>query len=274
MIKYLKRMTVCCASLLLLACVSSPKEPIPPLRIEAQANHQKALKAIHRGDVQGGLVSWQQAVQQYQALDDWAGQGAARLGLAQAQQKLAQYQQAMSTLAPLIELAEQFPSELLAQAWLQRAQIQLALHQLESDQAQFAAAEQSLAESKRYCAAPCPLRWVQQNMAVQLAALQQDWRQVLVLTTDLLQQAPASEVAEIAHAYRLQAQAQLALLQHLSALKSIDMALEYDRQLARPDWLLADYRLRLQIVRAAQDDGQIKSTEQKIASLCAVLQCN
>jgi hypothetical protein len=272
MMKYSKLMAVCCASVILLGCATSPKEPIPPLRIEAQSNHQKALRAIRQGDLQAGLTNWQLAIRQYQALDDWAGQGAARLGLAQAQQKLALHQEAKTTLAPLLEQPAQFTPEQLAQAWLQLAQIELAKNPVEKNQ--FLAATQALAESKRLCAAPCDLRWVQQNVAGQLAALQQDWQQLAALSADLLQQAPATERAEIAHAYRLQAQAQLALQQHAVALKSIDMALDLDRQLARPDWLLADYRLRLQIVRAAQDVGQIKSTEQKIASLCAGLQCN
>lgn len=253
--------------MLLTGCANSTKQDIPALRISAEVSHGKALKAIHAGDVEGAALWWSQALLQYQALDDWPGQGMARLGLAQAQHKAGQVDRAIQTLKPMVAQSG-FMVAQRAQAHLQLAQLWL------SDDQNAGVAAMHLAQSEQLCAAPCQMRWAQINVAAKIALLNEDWPRVMQLTVSVLAGAAEGEEMEIAHSHQLQAQAQLAQLQLAGALYSIDQALALDRKLARPDWLLADYRVRLQIVQLLSDREQITLTEQKISSLCEALRCN
>lgn len=252
---------------MLSGCTTTPKEEVPALRIAVEVNHGKALKAIRAGDIEGAVQWWSQALLQYQALDDWSGQGMARLGLAQAQQKAGQIDQAIQTLKPIVEQTS-FVRAQRAQAHLQLAQLWLA------DQQNWGLAAMHLAQSERLCAAPCQLRSAQINVAAKIALLNKDWARVMQLTAELLGGSVTAADAEIAHSHQLRAQAQLAQQQLVDALRSIDQALALDRKLARPDWLLADYRIRLQITQLLADQEQAALTEQKIASLCEALRCN
>ncbi|WP_410498418.1 hypothetical protein [Chitinibacter sp. S2-10] len=247
----------------LTACSSAPKPEIPSLRMAVQLSHEKALKAIRAGYAADAALLWQDALLRYQALDDWGGQGMARLGLAQSQYKLGEFEAAKQTLRVMPE-QNLFATEHRSQASLQLAQLYLTEPQL---------ARQHLALSEQLCAQPCRLQWSQSNLAAQIAVAEKDWEQVLRVSAAVLNGAPAEEKAERAHAYRLQAQALLMQQQAEAALPNIDSALVLDRELARPDWLLDDYRLRLAIAQNLGDAALLADCEQKIASLCAALAC-
>ncbi|WP_373975236.1 hypothetical protein NT239_00435 [Chitinibacter sp. SCUT-21] len=249
------------------ACTSSPKLEIPALRIAVENSHSKALAAMRAGDVQGAADWWSVALKQYQALDDWSGQGMARLGLAQSQLRLGFYSGARETLAPMLEQSL-FADAQRAQANLQVAQV---LTAKEDYDVQFV--QKVLDESKRLCASPCVLLWAQLNIAAKMALHQQAWSQGLALTEQLLQAAPESERVERAHAYQQKALAHIGLGQYQAALAAINAALDLDRQLARPDWLLADYRLQLAAQQALNLERDAAQTQLKIDSLCQAMQC-
>ncbi len=249
---------------LLGACSSAPKEPIPALRMAVHDSHSKALRAIQQEDLASAAEYWQQTLLRYQALDDWQGQGQARLGLAQAQHKLGQLEVAQATLKPLLAQVL-FGDAIRAQAHLQLAMISLP---------DVGVAAMYLAESERLCAKPCALQWAQHNLAAKIAASKLDWPRVAMISGQLLATAPATERAEIAHAHRLQALALLRQQQAGAALPHIQAALELDRVLAKPAWLLEDYRLQLEIATVLRDEALQQESRQRLQSVCQAVRCD
>ncbi|QLG87893.1 hypothetical protein HQ393_06255 [Chitinibacter bivalviorum] len=258
-----KQMCVAIVVAALVGCVSPAKQPIPPLRIDVQSTHSKALQAIHRNDLDNAQLLWRQTLQLYQALDDWNGQGMARLGLAQTERRLGDVNAAKEVLLPM-QNEPLFGATAQAQALFQLAQLSLPdTHQ----------AKDYLNQSVAICPTECSLIWAQKNLNARIAAVEQNWGLVQQLAQSVIASAPESEAAERAHAYRLSAQSLLAQNQAVAAQTQLEQGLLLDRQLARPDWLLEDYRLLLLIAQQQQNAALISSTEKRIASLCAAMAC-
>ncbi|WP_047393800.1 hypothetical protein [Chitinibacter sp. ZOR0017] len=250
-------------SVLLAACASKPVAELPPLRMAAQTAHQKALEAIRQGDQPTAAEFWQQALSLYQAQDDWSGQGAARLGLAQIALRNQAPTEARDWLAPML-VQTQFDPALQAQAQLQMVQSWL--------KADAGVAAMHLMAAEQWCKSQCSWRWAVANLATQIALAKQDFMRARSLAEATLAAIPASETAERSHAHRLLAQAWLPS-NATQALAQIEAALVLDRSLARPDWLREDLLLRLQIASQLEQAELIKDTQARLDSLCAAVVC-
>ena len=130
----------------LVACGSAPVVVKSPARMQAELAHRNALQAIRDGRIESAAVEWHSALLAYQSIDDWQGQGMARLGLAQIQSRLGDQRAAELVLAPMLA-STAFSAEHQTQAALQMAQL------LQVNDTVRAA--EYLRMAKLSCASPC-----------------------------------------------------------------------------------------------------------------------
>ncbi|WP_203564230.1 hypothetical protein [Deefgea sp. CFH1-16] len=246
------------------ACGTAPVVT-SPARMAAERSHRMALQAIQDGRVQSAEGEWQQALRGYQAIDDWRGQGMARLGLAQASQRLGRSFQAEQTLLPMLQDGYFLPEQQV-QAALQLAQL---IWRQDLPRAQ-----QLLAQARLNCAAPCFVAVQMDNLAAQIALEQGDVSTAAQLAAQALDLA-AERPAE--HAFALRLLAEVALRQGRwfdDAERALMQAIDLDRQSAEPMWLLDDYRLLLSIAKRKGDVALEKKAQAHLASLCAAIECS
>lgn len=253
------RIFLICLVLLLAACASEPPARIAPLRLAADNANRTAVAAANLQRWENAVDAWREALLAYQSMDDWAGQGRARLGLAQAYARLNQIPAAISML---VDMPEQslFPAGLRAQA-----AYQLALLALPGNAA---LAQTRLDSAIQLCGKDCALTSQFANLAGRLAALRADWvavQQHAGRALSSAQQLPA----ERAHANRLLAEAALAQAAPQQAKVRIDAALVDDRVRADPQSLLDDYRVLALVAQALNDKALSQEVAVRQQSLCA-----
>jgi tetratricopeptide (TPR) repeat protein len=248
----------------LVACGSAPKEIKSPARIQAELAHRNALLAIRDGRIESAAAEWRSALLAYQSIDDWQGQGMARLGLAQIQARLGDQSSAEQVLAPLLQL-ETFSAGHKTQAAVQMAQ----LFQLKDR----ARASAYLRMANEFCAQPCRLEVQILNLNAKIALRGGE----LELAQGLAQQAlslAATNRAEAAFSQRILAEVAMAQQQYAAALAWLEQAILLDRQSAEPLWLLDNYRLMHEIARQSGDAPLLTRAEVHLSSLCAALDCS
>ncbi len=248
----------------LTACSSVPENIKSPARIQAELSHRNALLAMRDGRIETAEYEWRTALQGYQAIDDWQGQGMARLGLAQIQARLGDKQSAEQVLAPLLDLAVFSPAQ-KSQAAVQMAQ----LVQLQ-DSARAAA---YLRLARQSCALPCRLEVQILNLNAQLALRALDLESANHLALQAINLADGNKV-ELAYSQRILAEVALQQQQYATALSWLELAIVLDRQSAEPAWLLENYRLMQKIARQSGDELLLARSEVHLSSLCAALDCS
>ncbi len=248
--------TGCC---LLTACAGTPSPRSPPLRQAAEQAHRAALSAAAAGRWQSAEQGWREALMAYQAMDDWAGQGWARLGLAQAHARLGRDDLALGVIDGMAAQAL-FPQPLRARAAYQQALLLASGGRI--------LARSRLAQARDLCARPCALSVQFDNLGARLALLDGERGLAQKLARQALHGADELP-AERAHACRLLAE--LALLERAfaEALVYLEAALVDDRKLAEPQWLLDDYRLLEKLAAAMGDEKRLEEARLRQSSLCA-----
>lgn len=242
-------------AVLLVACAGDPPPVVPPLRTSAENAHRAAISAARALRWENAIAAWQEALVGYQAVDDWTGQGRARLGLAQAYVRDAKPVQANQVLVGMTEQTL-YPASLRAQAAYQQALLVDA-----------AGALVWLDKSRQLCVADCAIGPQLDNLAARLALGRGDHATAAQAANRAL--ANASQLpAERSHARRLLAELALAQNAAPQAKIHLDEALKIDRQLAEPDWLLDDYRLLARIAAALDDAALVREAKTRLASLC------
>ncbi len=243
--------------LILTACAGDPPARMPALRSAAESANRMAVQAVYAARWEEAVASWHEALAGYQSMDDWQGQGRARLGLGQAYARLGRGALARKYL-------EVMPEQRLF-AGVQRAcaAYQLALLEVPDD----GRARVLLDQAWRLCGKHCPLAAQLDNLAARLAAGQGAWVEVGRLARRALDAAGALP-AERAHAHRLLAEAALARSAQHEARMQLEAALVEDRQLAEPEWLLEDYRLLERIAVLLHDEALAQEARVRQKSLC------
>lgn len=244
-------------SLCLLACAQTPAKIASPLRLQAEQANRAAVEYAKRQQWSESLDAWKEALRAYQSMDDWAGQGRARLGLAAALD-------AEGQKAAAVNVLERMPA-LPAYSAAQRAQAAYQLALLAWPDAD--AVTKRLLMARQQCAKPCGLTARMDNLAAGLAAQKGDWAEVERLAR-AADKSAAHEPTTRAHAQRLLAEAALARQNPAQAKTHLESALQLDRELAVSQWLLDDYRLLLKIAQALQDKGLEQEALLRQQSLC------
>lgn len=248
---------------LLVACTSVPEQPKPPVRMQAELAHRNALQAMRDGRIESAADDWRQALQIYQSIDDWNGQGMARLGLAQSLVRLANQQSAHEVLEPML-VGDFFSSPHQAQAAFQMAQLKLADDSV--------AANNFLQKAKSLCGESCRLALPILNLEAKIALNKGDLAQAALLANQAVAMA-INNKAELAFSQRILAGVALEQYQYDVALVWLERAIVLDRQSAEPLWLLDDYRLMQKIAMQSSNVELLSRAQGHLSSLCAALAC-
>lgn len=262
-------------ALMLGACSSAPEAIKSPARIQAELAHRNALLAIRDGRIESAEYEWRSALLAYQAIDDWSGQGMARLGLAQVQARLGQGEAVQQVLVPMLlavnESHSVFPSAFPA-AQRSQAALQMAQLLLQGDSPDVSRAKNYLAQASAECAPPCRIAPQILNVSAKIALREGD----LVAASAAAQQSlllAQDHRAELAFSQRILAEIALKQGEYAQALVWLDQATILDQQSAEPLWLLDDYRLMLEIAQQAGDLPLKQRAERHLSSLCAAIVC-
>lgn len=255
---------VLCLSLsLLVACSATPEKIKSPARIQAELAHRNALQAIRDGRIESAEFEWRAALQAYQAIDDWQGQGMARLGLAQVQIRQGEKQQAEQVLMPMLTL----PAFVLAhqsQAAMQMAQL--------VQQQDPVRAKEFLRLASDTCASPCPVAAQILNVGAKIALREEHFDSAGAAAQQALSLA-AGNIAELAFSQRILAEVALKQREFTVALSWLEQVIVLDRKSAEPLWLLDDYRLMFEIGKQSGDSALQARAEVHLSSLCGALAC-
>ncbi|WP_288841503.1 hypothetical protein [uncultured Deefgea sp.] len=259
----MNRVWVVLFCMVLAACATVPVVT-SPARIAAERSHRMALQSIQDGRIESAGDEWRKALRGYQSIDDWRGQGMARLGLAQVNQRVGRGAQAEQVLMPMLQENGFLPD--------QQAQAALQLAQLVWRQ-DLPRTEQLLAQARFNCTAPCFLAVQMDNLAAQLALARGDTSaaaQFAAQALDLAKESPT----ERAFSRRLLAEVALLQGRWRDAEHQLLQAIDLDRQSAEPIWLLDDYRLLLRIAKENGDIALQKQAQAHLDSLCAAIECS
>ncbi len=242
--------------LVLTGCVEAPRV-IPPLRKDAESASRDAVAAAQSGRWEHSIDAWRKALMRYQSIDDWAGQGRARLGLAQAYARTGHSDQARLSVEAMVSQLI-FPETLRA-----RAAYQLALLSLED----VPAGRHWLAIARSLCGQPCG--WLAQfdNLDARFALMRDEYLEAKQFALKALRQA-GELPAERAYAHRMLAE--LALLDRDGELARLHLesALLEDRKLAEPKWLLDDYLLQERLAKEFGDEKMRQESITRRISIC------
>ena len=246
------------ALLALGACAGNPPVRQLPLRTASENAHRSALAATQAQRWDDAARSWREALIGYQAIDDWNGQGLARLGLAHVLDWQGRKDLAGATLTDMPEQSL-FPASLRAQASFRLAQLRL------PDKPELS--RQLLDRAIVLCGNRCSLQAQFDNFAARLAAARGDWS-IVIRHADAALSSAQDNPAERAHARRLLAEAALAQGRAVDARQLIGLVLNDDRQLADPHWLALDYALQAKVAEALNDDSLLLEAETRHGILC------
>ncbi|GAA5785750.1 hypothetical protein [Chitiniphilus shinanonensis] len=243
----------------LAGCASEPKVEKPSRLQLAESALRAGNRAFAAERYQDAAMSWQDAMDAYRSIDDWAGQGEARLGLALAFSRQNETAAARNVLLGLPE-QQLFPQPLRA-----RAAYQLALLAARDNAAE---AGDRLTQARTLCAAPCALTPQLDNLQARLA-LPADPARAETLVRGVLDGMPDAPPLERAHAWRLLAEARLLAGDAAGARDALLQAVAIDRERANSVYLGDDFALLVKVARALGDATLLAEAEARFASLCA-----
>jgi tetratricopeptide (TPR) repeat protein len=237
--------------LALAGCASDPVAPVSPVRQSADAAARVAVGAGARQQWDEAAEAWREALAAYQSVDDWDGQGRARLGLAAVLVRQQQMDEASALLWPMPD-QPLFSASRRAQAAYQLALIK--------------SSDEWLARARELCVERCALAVQFDNLAARFALRAGDWARAAQLANGAIRS--GAQWAEEAHARRILAEVALQQGDPAIARREIDSALRLDRVLGELGRLLDDYGLLARIARAAGDGLLVKEAETRQKSLC------
>lgn len=248
-------------SLLLAGCAGNPLPDPPPLRLAAENANRIAVAAMHANRWKNAESAWLEALHAYHAIDDWSGQGRARLGLAQTYAKLGQSEQAL-------DVVRNMPAQLLFPARLRaRAAYQEALFFLDGHPS---LAVEKLDQARLLCGERCDMTSRLDNLEARIAAGSGQWERVQMLASKALAES-GEQVTERAHAHRLLAEVALSRKQFIQARNYLALSIKDDRELAEPEWLLEDYILLEQVARESGDTTLEQEARLRQVALCVAI---
>ncbi|GGP24506.1 hypothetical protein [Silvimonas amylolytica] len=244
---------------LLTACGSAAAPQTPASVLATQAH--EAMVSAHRASQQqrweDAAAQWQMALRLFQAMDDWDGQGEARLGLAYAQSKMHQSAAAAKTLAPM-------DSSLFRPAQRGQASYQLALLAMPDTHAATAA----LQRARSVCGVDCAITPQLDNLTARIYLQEGDASSALALANGVLAKGEGVPAVERAHALRLIAQIQLQQNRPAAGWQSLQQGIALDRVLANPVWLADDFALQLALAEALSDQVLGQDARVRLRSVC------
>jgi len=240
--------------LALIGCASEPVKPVSSLRQSADVAAREAVAAGAKRQWEEAGEAWREALASYQSIDDWLGQGRARLGWAGALARQHRGSDALALLQPMVDEPAFIPAQRAQAAY------QIALIESSGDW---------LARARVLCGERCAIAAQLDNLEARFALRAGAWDRAGQLANQALKS--GAQWAEEAHARRILAEVALQRSDWLRARREIDAALHLDRIVAEPAWLLDDYALLLRLAQATGDAVLEREARLRQERICAGL---
>ena len=221
---------------LLAACAQQPGKPLAARQAEAIEANRRAELRFRRGDFDGAVQQYQEALRIAQSVEDIDGIAANAINLSIAYQRLGKNAEARASLAPVLEHSRlSFPSARLAQAALRRAL-------LDSDQQRHAPAAEWLEKAATWCGQQgCTLSAAIDNVRGLLALEAGRTDAAAASATAALKASRASgDRVEAANALRLLGNVAIRAGDAAAALAALTEALALDQELGLPRKIYLD----------------------------------
>ncbi len=221
---------------LLAACAQQPEKPLAARQAEAIEANRRAELRFRRGDFDGAVRQYQEALRIAQSVEDIDGIAANAINLSIAYQRLGKHAEARASLVPVLDHSRlSFPSARLAQAALRRAL-------LDTDQQRHAPAAEWLEKAATWCGQQgCTLSAAIDNVRGLLALEAGRTDAAAASATAALAASRASgDRVEAANALRLRGNVAIRAGDAAAALAALTEALALDRELALPRKIYLD----------------------------------
>ncbi|WP_283149329.1 hypothetical protein [Silvimonas soli] len=248
-------------ALLVAGCGSSPVASAPIALAQARAEVVAANRGMQRHEWDSAIAHWQLALRLYSSVDNWGGQGEARLGLANAYAMHGQRNLARNTLTGMLD------QTLFSQAQRTQAAYQLALLALPDT----GAAVSYLKQSQTLCAGQCALVAQLTNLEARIQLTQGNAAVALALAQTVLAHPEGIPESEQAHAWRLVAESKLQLADSAGGWLALQQALTIDRKIAVSEYLADDLLLQKRLGKAMPDKAVEDDAQMRLQSLCAAV---
>lgn len=218
----------------LAACSSSPPKPMNAAQTATQAQSQNGGRALRRGDLDGALAAYTEALAAADSVEDFSAAGTQLLNLALVYARLGQASAAHARLDRILNAPQRYNDALQGQAAARKALLLLdagshgiALHWADRAQA--------------HCPEPCPLTPAMTNLRAFIALERSELQRAAGMATRAAELAEDHKLpAERANALRLQGRAQTRLGQTEPAATALAQALAIDRELGLPERIALD----------------------------------
>ena len=243
----------------LAGCAGTPLEPLPPLKLQALEAETQGARRFEQGRFDVAVAQFKEAQRLSRSLDDDAGLTRNLEHQARSELAAGLPQAAQATLASVPAAQRSISTGLL------QAQAALALQ----DNAAANTTLQELRARCQACAQSAAMSVLQARLA--LAQAQPAAAEKLLQAT-LKPLAEQQEQRELAHVWRLLAQAQTLQQRHAEALASAQQALSLDRALGLPDKIAADWQLMAQVHVARNNTGDAAQARMAYARARTVAQ--
>ena len=219
---------------LLAACSSPPSRPVNPAQTTAQAQSQNGARALRRGDLDGALAAYTEALTAADSVEDFDTAGTQLLNLALVHAKLGQVDAAHARLDRILNAPQRYSETLQGQAAARKALLLL-------DAGAHGTAMHWADRAQAHCPEPCMLTPVMTNLRAFIALERGDAQRAAGMAARSAELAAAAGLAaEQANALRLQGRAQTRLGGTALAAQVLAQALHLDRELGLPERIALD----------------------------------
>lgn len=228
----------------LAACSAPPSKPPSAAQVAAQAQAQNGGRALRRGDLEGALAAYTEALAAADSVEDFDAAGTQLLNLALVHARLGQAGAAQARLDRILNAPQRYSDTLQGQAAARKALLLL-------DAGAHGIAMHWADRAQAHCPEPCALTPAMTNLRAFIALERGDAQRAAGMAARAAELATDHGLpAERANALRLQGRAQTRLGQTGPAAQALAQALIIDRDLGLPE------RIALDLMYAGENEAQ------------------
>ncbi|MEQ1806180.1 MAG: hypothetical protein ABL900_12470 [Burkholderiaceae bacterium] len=230
------------AAALLAACSSPPPRPPSAAQASAQAHHLTGARALRRGDLNGALAAYGDALAASDSVEDFEGSATALLNLALVHARLGQLDAAHARVDRILTAPQRYSDAQRGQAATRKAMLYL-------DAKSYGMALQWADQARAVCGDPCPLAATLANLRACVALDRGESERAIGQATRAADLAAAlGQPAEHANALRLLGRASTRIGKTDEAAQALARALQLDRELGLPE------RISLDLMHAGENE--------------------
>jgi tetratricopeptide (TPR) repeat protein len=228
----------------LAACSAPPPKPPSTAQAMAQAQSQNGGRALRRGDLDGALAAYTEALAAADSVEDFDAAGTQLLNLALVHARLGQTSAAHARLDRILNAPQRYSDALQGQAAARKALLLL-------DAGSHGIAMHWADRAHAHCPEPCPLTPAMTNLRAFIALERGELQRATGMAARSAELAEDHKLpAERANALRLQGRAQTRLGQTGPAAAALAQALAIDRELGLPE------RIALDLLYAGENEAR------------------